>query len=219
MVFFIRKEKVDVIFAGLGNPGAEYERTKHNVGFRAVDVFALEHITHRKFKSEIGALTIKGKLHGHDFLLAKPQNYMNDSGSALKWLSRKYPSDEIVIIYDDMDLPPGRIRLSHSGSSAGHKGMQSIINSLRRDDIKRIRIGIGGRGNIEGGEYVLTPFSGDDALLAEKAIASTVLAMEDILIHGFDKAMNKFNRKDIDNTEEGTEQLRIKKEMKQGESE
>jgi len=200
MVFFIRKEKVEVIFAGLGNPGAEYERTKHNVGFRAIDVFASEHTPKRKFKSQIGALVIKGEFHGHDFIIVKPQNYMNESGSALKWLARRYPTDEIVIIYDDMDLPPGRIRLAHTGGSAGHKGMQSIINSLRSEELKRIRIGIGGRGDLEGAEYVLTPFSGDDALLAEKAIDTTVLAMEEILTKGFDKAMNKFNRKDIEDS-------------------
>jgi len=200
MVFFIRKEKVEVIFAGLGNPGAEYDRTKHNVGFRAIDVFASEHTPKRKFKSQIGALVIKGEFHGHDFIIVKPQNYMNESGSALKWLARRYPTDEIVIIYDDMDLPPGRIRLAHTGGSAGHKGMQSIINSLRSEELKRIRIGIGGRGDLEGAEYVLTPFSGDDALLAEKAIETTVLAMEEILTKGFDKAMNKFNRKDIEDS-------------------
>jgi len=200
MVFFIRKEKVEVIFAGLGNPGAEYDRTKHNVGFRAIDVFASEHTPKRKFKSQIGALVIKGEFHGHDFIIVKPQNYMNESGSALKWLARRYPTDEIVIIYDDMDLPPGRIRLAHTGGSAGHKGMQSIINSLRSEELKRIRIGIGGRGDLEGAEYVLTPFSGDDALLAEKAIETTVLAMEEILVNGFDKAMNKFNRKDIEDS-------------------
>ena len=205
MVFFIRKEKVEVIFAGLGNPGAEYERTKHNVGFRAIDVFASEHIPKAKFRSRIGALALRGNLKGHEFLLAKPQNYMNNSGSIIKWLSRKYLTQEIVVIYDDMDLPPGRIRLANSGGSAGHKGMQSLIAVFKNEDVRRIRIGIGGRGDIEGAEYVLTPFSGDDALLAERAIATTVLAMEDILLNGFDKTMNKFNRKDIEEVLQKTE--------------
>ena len=203
MVLFVRKEKVEVVFAGLGNPGGEYESTKHNVGFRALDAFAAQYFRGQIFTKKIGSLVLRGKFKGHEVLLVKPQQFMNLSGQSLKWVSRKYPADDIVVIYDDMDLPPGRIRLAHSGGSAGHKGLQSIIDTMRSDEIKRIRIGIGGRGDMEGGDYVLTPFTGEDAEKVESSINTTVKAMESILEGGFDRAMNTYNRKDIDDVVSG----------------
>lgn len=197
MVFFVRKEKVEVIFAGLGNPGVEYESTKHNVGFRAIDAFAAEFFPEGRFIKRVGSRVHRCKFNDHEILLAKPQSYMNVSGLSLKWLSRKYPAEDIIVIYDEMDLPPGRIRLAGSGRSAGHRGMQSIIDTVKTDEIKRIRIGIGGRGDVEGGEYVLNPFSGEDAEKVENAVAIAVKAMVEIITSGFDKAMNKFNRRDL----------------------
>ncbi|MBU1024140.1 aminoacyl-tRNA hydrolase [bacterium] len=197
MVFFVKKEKVDFIFAGLGNPGDEYERTKHNVGFRVVDAFATEYFPHKSFFSQLGSLIYSGEIGSSRIILVKPQNYMNLSGPSLKWLARKYPADEIVVIYDEMDLPPGRIRLANSGGSAGHRGMESIKDSFRKQEIKRIRIGIGGRGDMEGAEYVLTPFSGLDAQRVENAVNISIKAMRAIIENGFDHAMNTFNRKDI----------------------
>ncbi len=197
MVFFIKKKKVDLIFAGLGNPGMEYDRTKHNVGFRVLDAFASEHFKRKKFKKQLGSLVLHETLNSHKIVLVKPQIYMNLSGQSVKWLSRKYPPDDIVIIYDDMDLRPGRIRLANSGGSAGHKGMKSIMDTLHKDEIRRIRIGIGGRGDIDGAEYVLTPFTGLDAERVENAVGIAVKAMMVILDNGFDSAMNTFNRKDF----------------------
>ena len=197
MVFFVKKERVEVIFAGLGNPGVEYEATKHNVGFRAIDAFAAGHFPGCKFIKRVGSHVLKDSFEGHDILLAKPQQYMNNSGLPVKWLSRKYPADDIIVIYDDLDLPPGRIRLARSGRAAGHRGMQSIISSLRSDEIKRIRIGIGGRGDVDGAEYVLSPFTGIEAERVENAVAIAVKAMEEIVNNGFDRAMNAFNRRDI----------------------
>lgn len=197
MVFFIKKRKVDLIFAGLGNPGTEYETTKHNVGFRVIDAFASEHFSRREFKKQLGSLVLYEKLASQKIVLIKPQTYMNLSGQTVKWLSRKYQSDDIIVIYDEMDLPPGRIRLANSGGSAGHKGMESIMSTLHKDEIRRIRIGIGGRGDIAGAEYVISPFSQEDALSVENAVGIAVKAMMEILINGFDSAMNKFNRKNI----------------------
>lgn len=198
MVFFVKKENVDVIFIGLGNPGDEYERTKHNVGFRVIESFSAQHLSHQGFKKQLGALIQRGNVNSHELLLVKPQSYMNISGPSVKWLSSKYQGEDIVVIYDDLDLPPGRIRLTTSGSSAGHNGMQSIIDSLRTDEIKRIRIGIGGRGDMSGADYVLTPFTGLDAERVENAIGLAVKAMVEILENGFEKTMNTYNRKDVD---------------------
>lgn len=197
MVFFIKKKKVDFIFAGLGNPGEEYERTKHNVGFRVIDAFAAENFSDRRFSYELGSLVSPGEINRSKIILAKPQNYMNRSGPSIKWLAKKYSADEIIVIYDEMDLPPGRIRLVNSGGSAGHKGMGSIKDSFQNQEIRRIRIGIGGRGDIEGAEYVLTPFSGLDAQRVENAVNISIKAMIAIIEIGFDRAMNTFNRKDI----------------------
>ena len=197
MVFFIRKKQIDLIFAGLGNPGMEYERTKHNVGFRVLDAFAFEHFNRKKFSKQLGSLVLQDKFNSHEIALVKPQTYMNISGQSVKWLSRKYPADDIIVIYDDMDLPPGRIRLANSGGSAGHKGMQSIMDSFRSEEIRRIRIGIGGRGDADGADYVLTPFSGLDAQRVENAVGIAVKSMMEILDNGFDSAMNTFNRRDI----------------------
>lgn len=197
MVFFIKKKKVDFIFAGLGNPGEEYERTKHNVGFRVVDAFAAENFPHKNFFHQLGSLIYRGEIGSSRIVLVKPQTYMNHSGPSLKWLVRKYQTDEIIIIYDEMDLPPGRIRLTNSGGSAGHKGMQSITDSFGNQEIKRIRIGIGGRGDIEGADYVISPFSGQDAQRVENAVDISIKAMREIIEIGFDHAMNTFNRKDI----------------------
>jgi len=206
MVFFLKKEKVSVIFVGLGNPGDEYEQTKHNVGFRVVDAFADEHLAGRIFKKQVGALVLKGTYRKQDYLLVKPQNYMNQSGQIIKWLVRRYPAEDIIVIYDDMDLPPGRLRLAQSGGSAGHKGMESIIDVFKKDEIKRIRVGIGGRGDMEGGDYVLTPFTGDDASFTENAVATAVKAMEEIMVTGFDRAMNLFNRRDLNEVLDSREQ-------------
>ena len=197
MVFFIKKEKVSTIFVGLGNPGIEYELTKHNVGFRVVDAFAEENLPGKIFKKQVGALVLKGAYRRQDFLLAKPQDFMNQSGQVIKWLERRYPAEDIIIIYDDMDLPPGRLRLAQSGGSAGHKGMESIINVFKKDEIKRIRVGIGGRGDMEGADYVLTPFSSEEEHLIENSIATAVRAMKEIMSTGFDRAMNLFNRRDL----------------------
>jgi PTH1 family peptidyl-tRNA hydrolase len=212
LVFFVKKENVDVIFVGLGNPGAEYERTKHNVGFRVIESFSAQHLSRQGFRKQLGALVQRGNVNSHEILLAKPQSYMNISGPPVKWLSSKYPCEEIVVIYDDLDIPPGRIRLTTSGGSAGHNGMQSIMESLDKDDIKRIRIGIGGRGDMAGADYVLTPFMGLDAERVENAIGLAVKAMIEILENGFEKTMNTYNRKDVD--EFLTERDQEKKSMR-----
>ena len=132
------------LIVGLGNPGKKYEHTRHNVGFDTVDLLAdLAQIDVDKesFKGLVG----RGKIFDQDVMILKPQTYMNLSGESVSELVRyfKIAIEDILIVYDDMALPPGKLRLRPGGSSGGHKGMQNIIENLQTENIKRIRIGIG----------------------------------------------------------------------------
>ncbi len=134
------QENKPILIVGLGNPGAEYVKTRHNVGFMAVDAIAGAGAT---WKSEKNALTYKSELDGHSVIFAKPQTYMNDSGRAVLALMTFYkiPLENLIVIHDDMDLPNGKMRVKIGGSSAGHNGIKSIDATVGAE-YKRIRIGI-----------------------------------------------------------------------------
>ena len=184
------------LIVGLGNPGAQYARHRHNVGFTAVDRFAERH-GFRFGKPQVGALVAEGSFAGQPLVLAKPQTFMNRSGAAVRPLLRRYargPGD-LVVIYDELDLPLGRLRLRKEGSAGGHNGMRDIITALGTQQFARLRLGVGRPpGGEDPAEYVLRPFTPDERPVVEGMLDDAVAALELLLREGVDSAMNEFNR-------------------------
>ena len=181
------------LIVGLGNPGKKYEHTRHNMGFDAVDLFAdLAKIDVDKeaFKGLVG----RGKVFDEDIYILKPQTFMNLSGESVREIVNYFKIDieDIIVVYDDMALPVGKIRLRASGSSGGHKGMQNIIDHLGSEDIKRIRIGIG-EPIYDTIDYVLSKPLKDEMPLVNESIEEASNALKDILKTNFDKAMSLHN--------------------------
>jgi PTH1 family peptidyl-tRNA hydrolase len=187
-------EKLTVI-AGLGNPGNKYENTRHNVGFSTIDLLSSKHgIKVNKLKHK--ALTGEGTIAGERVLLVKPQTFMNLSGESIRDIAEWYklPMDNIIIVYDDVDLPVGTIRIRPKGSSGTHNGMKSVIYQLQSDEFPRVRIGIGKAP--EGwdlADYVLSRFSADEAGAIRESIARAADAAASIVSDGVSAAMNQFN--------------------------
>ena len=181
------------LIVGLGNPGKKYEHTRHNMGFDVVDLFselAQIDIDKESFKGLVG----RGKILGEDVFLLKPQTFMNLSGESVREIVSyfKINIEDIIVVYDDMALPVGAIRLRLSGSSGGHKGMQNIIEQLGTQDIKRIRIGIG-EPVFDTIDYVLSKPTKEEKVLIDQAIVDASDALKMILKENFDKAMSKYN--------------------------
>jgi PTH1 family peptidyl-tRNA hydrolase len=192
------------LIVGLGNPGIEYQFTPHNIGFLAVDRIAEQcgvMVDNRHCK----ALTGRTRIGNDEVLLAKPETYMNLSGMSVLELVRKHEvsQQDVLIIYDELDLPLGTIRVRQRGSSAGHNGMQSIINALQTEEIARIRIGIAPDDPRKGGaKYVLAPFRKSQLVAVDEALDLTAQAVNVMVNEGIAPAMNRFNRK---NKESSTE--------------
>jgi len=182
------------LIVGLGNPGKKYDKTRHNMGFMAIDLLA-DQAKIDVDKEVFHALLGRGKIFNEDVILFKPQTFMNLSGTAVQEVVHyfKVEIDDIIVVYDDMALEPGRIRLRKEGSSGGHKGMQNIIDCLSSEQIKRIRIGIGEPGEWDTVDYVLSKPLKDEEPLIEEAIKNSVEALKEALKSDFDRAMNKFN--------------------------
>jgi PTH1 family peptidyl-tRNA hydrolase len=189
------------LIVGLGNPGKTYAHNRHNVGFRCLNYFARLHsirFDHRQCRARVGV----GKLGGEELLLAKPGMFMNLSGRSVACLVRKHqiPLSGLLIIYDDLDLPPGKIRLRQNGSSGGHKGMNSIISALNSEAFPRVRVGIG-RPLVEEQftsedaivNYVLSDFSPQEETIIKPVIARVAEAIDCFLTQGIEAAMSKFN--------------------------
>jgi len=186
------------LIVGLGNPGIEYQFTPHNIGFLAVDRIAEQcgvTIDNRHCK----ALTGRSRLGNEEVLLAKPETYMNLSGMSVLELVRKYEADaekDLIVIYDELDLPLGMIRVRQRGSSAGHNGMQSIIDALQTEEIARIRIGVAPDDPRKGGaKYILSPFRKSQLVAVDEALDVTAQAVNVIISEGIATSMNRFNRK------------------------
>jgi PTH1 family peptidyl-tRNA hydrolase len=186
------------LIVGLGNPGIEYQFTPHNIGFLAVDRLAEQcgvMIENRHCK----ALTARSRVGKEEILLAKPETYMNLSGMSVLELVRKYevePEKDLIVIYDELDLALGMIRVRPRGSSAGHNGMQSIINALQTEEIARIRIGVAPDDPCKGGaKYILAPFRKSQLVAVDEALDVTAQAVNVIISEGIATAMNRFNRK------------------------
>ena len=182
------------LIVGLGNPGKKYEGTRHNMGFMAIDLLS-DQAQIDVDKEVFHGLMGRGKIYDEDVILFKPTTFMNLSGTAVQEVVRyfKIAMEDIVVIFDDMALEPGKIRLRYEGSSGGHKGMQNIIDCLSTENIKRIRIGIGEPGDWDNIDYVLSKPLKDEMPLIEEAIANAVRAIKEMLKSDFDRAMNKFN--------------------------
>ena len=193
------------LIIGLGNPGIEYQFTPHNIGFLAVDRIA-ERCGVTVDNRHCKALTARTRIGNEEVLLAKPETYMNLSGVSVRELTQKYETGEkdLLVIYDELDLPLGRIRIRERGSSAGHNGMQSIINALQSQEVPRLRMGIAPDSPGKGGaKYVLAPFRKSRLAVVDEVLDAAADAAEMILQDGIAAAMNRFNRKEPQENQSG----------------
>lgn len=181
------------LIVGLGNPGKEYEATRHNCGFRVVDFFA-DTIDVEFSKNDFDGTYAKFKVDDEDIILFKPLTYMNLSGTAVQKIVHFFKIDieDIVVVFDDLAIQPGEIRMRLNGSSGGQKGMQNIIDNLGTQDIKRIRIGIG-EPKFDTVDYVLGKPDKEDAQKIDSAIERAVSALKLYLTKGFEASMSKYN--------------------------
>jgi peptidyl-tRNA hydrolase, PTH1 family len=186
------------LIVGLGNPGIEYQFTPHNIGFLAVDRIAQQcgvMIDNRHSR----AMTARARIGNQEVLLAKPETFMNLSGLSVRELGEKTGIEvqkDLVVIYDELDLPLGMIRIRERGSSAGHNGMQSIINALQTEEITRMRLGVAPQPPAKGGaNYILSPFRKSQLVAVDELLDVAATAVQVIFEEGVATAMNRFNRK------------------------
>ncbi len=186
------------LIVGLGNPGIEYQFTWHNLGFLTIDRIASGlgiEVRNRRCR----ALTARATIAGEAVVLAKPETYMNLSGLSVRELVEEHQADvsrDLIVIYDELDLPLGAIRIRQRGSSAGHNGMESILGALNTEEFLRIRLGIAPDHEVtDSVKYVLTPFRKAQEKVVDEVLETAVQAVELILKEGPAAAMNRFNRK------------------------
>lgn len=184
------------IIVGLGNPGKEYENTRHNAGYMVIDALADSagiSVIERKHKAVVG----KGMVAGQKVILVKPQTYMNLSGESVRDVVDFYKVDEtseLIVISDDISLEPGKLRIRKKGSAGGHNGLKNIIAHLGHDNFIRLKMGVGEKpAGFDLADYVLGHFTGDEKKLMEEAAKKGAKAIETIMTDGPDKAMNMFN--------------------------
>jgi PTH1 family peptidyl-tRNA hydrolase len=183
------------LIVGLGNPGAKYENTRHNIGWMAVEALAKKHGLSFS-KQEHKAMVASGNIAGRRVLIAKPLTYMNLSGESVGPLSRFYKVDlaDILLVSDQLDSPLGTLRMRPNGSSGGQNGLKHIFERLGTQEIARLRLGISRPpGRMDPAAWVLSPFRGDDAILAAQVVDRAILAMETWLRDGTEAAMNRYN--------------------------
>lgn len=186
----------EFMVVGLGNPGKDYEFTRHNAGFLTLDHIAVEEdieIKKLKYKALIGDTVISG----HRCLLVKPQTFMNNSGEAVREISQFYkiPPEKIIVIFDDISLPCGKLRIRRKGTDGGHNGIKSIIYHLNSDNFPRIKIGVGAKPHPDYNlaDWVLSTFKKDEMEELKKAITKATEVLPFMLDGEIDKAMNKAN--------------------------
>jgi peptidyl-tRNA hydrolase, PTH1 family len=184
------------LIVGLGNPGAKYDRTRHNIGFACVEALARRHGLEFRVK-RANSLVAEGSIGGQRVALALPQTYMNESGRAVSALRSWYkvePARELLVIYDDMDLPFARLRLRERGSPGTHNGMRSIVAQLGGNEFPRLRVGIDqAPGRMDAAAYVLSRFSKEEEAGVADLCDRVCDATELILREGFTAAMNRYN--------------------------
>lgn len=187
------------LIAGLGNPAKEYEKTRHNAGFDALDILADKHgisITERKHKGLCG----KGTVGGRKVLLVKPQTFMNLSGESIREAAAFYQVDpaHIIVIYDDISLEAGQLRIRAKGSAGGHNGIKNIIAQLGSQDFPRVKIGVGAKPDrMDLAAYVLSRFSQTERGMMEEAFRDAADAVEMMLSEGIEAAMNRYNGRKV----------------------
>lgn len=192
------------LIAGLGNPGLRYHRTRHNIGFMVIERWASEMGVELKGRGYDSAFT-KVKYRGEDLILQCPLTFMNNSGRAIRLLMNHYEitPDQLLLIHDDIDLPVGRLKLSVNGGSGGHRGVQSVIDSIGTKEFNRLKIGVGrplfGEG-VE--EFVLSPFYPEDKEVMDVVIGSAVKACSIFVSEGIQPAMNLINCLDFQKNKE-----------------
>ncbi len=186
------------LIVGLGNPGIEYQFTPHNMGFLAVDRIAEQcgvRVNNRNCRAQTG----RTRIVGHEVVLAKPETFMNLSGASVRELVREYevqPEQDLVLLYDEMDLPFGSLRVRPRGRSAGHNGVESVIDALGTQEIMRVRMGVAPDHPVgDGARYVLSQFKKSQLELVDQVLDSAAEAVRVILGEGVQAAMNRFNRR------------------------
>jgi peptidyl-tRNA hydrolase, PTH1 family len=184
------------LVVGLGNPGRKYENTPHNLGFMVVDRLAQRHQI-RVSRRECSALIGSGQVDGSPVLLAKPQTYMNLSGRAVRELlaRRSLTARDLILIYDDLDLPWRAVRLRPKGSPGGHHGVESVSGEIGSSDFPRVRLGIAGYRVQDGAEYVLAPFKRAQKEEVDELLDHASQAVESIISAGVEKSMAIYNRR------------------------
>lgn len=182
------------ILVGLGNPGKEYERTRHNTGFRVMDALA-DKLNMSFTKAKFNAILAEGIYKGEKILLVKPSTYMNRSGESLLQIANFYKisAEDLIVVYDDVDLEVGKLRLRKSGGAGTHNGMRDIVSKLGWTNFPRLRIGIDQDKIIPLASYVLSPFTKEEEVDIEKVLDKAVDALLVFLQEGMDAAMNQFN--------------------------
>lgn len=199
MIFKRNKEYTgtfDYMIVGLGNPGKQYEGTRHNAGFICIDIIAEKYgvkINKLKFKSLMG----EGRIEGKRCLFLKPQTFMNLSGEAVRDAAEFYkiPPERIIVIFDDISLDPGRLRIRRKGSDGGHNGMKNIIYHLKSNEFPRIKVGVGAKPNPEYdlADWVLSRFTKKEAEEIKKSAENALGAVEIMVTGDIDKAMSRYN--------------------------
>ena len=183
------------LIVGLGNPGKKYERTRHNVGFIFTDELAKKNSLIFTLNKSLKCNIVTDNIAGEKVIIIQPQTYMNLSGEAVLAVSKYYQIDpkDIIVIYDDLDLPVGKIRIRPNGSSGGHKGMQNIIDLMHTNEIKRIRIGINGCDKNKVIDYVLGKFNKEEDIEISLAVSKAYPMIESFIKETFENFMNRFN--------------------------
>ena len=185
------------LVVGLGNPGAEYEKTPHNLGFRVIDLLAERHSI-RVNRRDSKALAGVGEIAGKPVMLAKPQTFMNLSGTSVAPLMEKHSigTEDLILVYDELDLPWFDLRIKPRGSSAGHNGVESIIGCLGTNDFVRVRLGVNpGEKVRDGAEYLLAPIKRSQEKQTEELVSRGADAVDSIIAEGVEKSMTIFNRR------------------------
>lgn len=176
------------LIVGLGNPGIKYENTRHNLGFKALDLIAGSETWENKYDSHFQKL--------EDIILAKPQTFMNNSGKSVAQIMKYYPDAQLILIHDELDLPLGSVKIMKNASAAGHNGVQSVIDEIGTQDFIRIRLGTNNptiREQIPGEDYVLKDFTPEEEPLVAEMLKKTLDAVQVIQTQGLEMAQSKFN--------------------------
>ena len=181
------------LVVGLGNPGSRYARTRHNIGFLALDELAGG--LGLAFREKTDYRICNGSIGDEKLVLMEPLTFMNRSGSAVKKVADKFavPPEKIIVVHDDLDMETGRLKVRKKGSSGGHKGVESVIQQIGSKDFVRVKIGIGRDPFVPTEDYVLSKFRKDELSLIREALVRAVDAIRFIIDEGVEKAMNRFN--------------------------